>query len=324
MVGKGLRYRASLAHILHGSSGLPMSLSPRLALMLTLPPLLWAGNAVVGRSVSAMVPPLMLNALRWSLAFVLLAPLARHLLQDLTPLRARWRYFALSGLLGMGCYNALQYQALHSSTALNVTLIAASLPVWMLAIGALVYRVRPTPRQLLGATLSLAGVALVIGRGDPARLAQVRFVQGDLLMLLAVVSWAFYSWLLARPPAHMQGERRPDWDWAELLMAQLLFGLAFGWGMAGVELAVAPSAIQWGWPLALALLYVAVGPSLIAYRCWGLGVSRAGPTLAAFFGNLTPVFAALMSAALLGEWPAWYHGTAFALIAAGIAVSARR
>ncbi len=304
-----------------------MTLTPRLALMLTLPPLLWAGNAVVGRSVGPLVPPLLLNAMRWSLALallVLIARPARALLQDLAPLRRRWRYFALTGVLGMGCYNALQYQALHSSTALNVTLIAASLPVWMLSIGALFYRVWPTRRQLAGALLSLAGVALVISRGDPQRLARIEFVHGDLLMLLAVLSWAFYSWLLARPPAHMQGERRPAWDWAALLMAQMLFGLAFSWGSAGVEQAAGAAPVQWGWPLAVALAYVAIGPSLIAYRCWGLGVAEAGPALAAFFVNLTPVFAALMSAALLGEWPAWFHGAAFALIVAGIAVSSGR
>ncbi len=299
-----------------------MTLTPRLTLMLVLPPLLWAGNAVVGRAIGGLMPPLLLNAMRWTLAFLLLVPLARALLQDLTPWRARWRYFALTGLLGMGCYNALQYQALHSSTALNVTLIAASLPVWMLAIGALCYRLWPTRRQLAGALLSLAGVALVISRGHPDRLTQVTFVQGDLLMLLAVLCWAFYSWLLARPPAYLQGAQRPDWDWAAMLMAQMLFGLVFCWGSAGVEQLTQPAPVQWGWPLVLALVYVAVGPSLIAYRCWGLGVAQAGPTVAAFFGNLTPVFAALMSAALLGEGPRWFHGAAFALIAAGIVVSA--
>ncbi len=299
-------------------------LSPRLAVLLTLPPLLWAGNAVVGRLMAGSVPPLLLNAMRWTLAFALLLPLARRLFSDLGALRQRWPYFALTGLLGMGCYNALQYQALRSSSALNVTLIAASLPVWMLAVGALVYRVHPTRRQLLGALLSLLGVACVIARGDPALLAQVQFVPGDLLMLLAIFSWALYSWLLARPPAHMQGSARPHWDWAEMLMAQLLFGLVFAGGMAGVEQVYTTQPLVWGPGLVLTLLYVAIGPSLIAYRCWGLGVAQAGPSVAAFFGNLTPVFAALMSTALLGEWPQWYHGLAFVLIAAGIAVSVRR
>jgi drug/metabolite transporter (DMT)-like permease len=176
---------------------------------------------------------------------------------------------------------------------------------------------------LLGALLSLAGVALVIARGHPLALAQVHFVIGDLLMLGAIFSWAIYSWLLVRPPPSMLGTERPNWNWAEVLMAQGLFGLAFAGGSAGLEQLAGAQPIAWGPGVALALVYVAVGPSLIAYRCWGLGVAEAGPAIAAFFGNLTPVFAALMSAALLGEWPQWFHGLAFLLIAAGILVSSR-
>jgi drug/metabolite transporter (DMT)-like permease len=79
-----------------------------------------------------------------------------------------------------------------------------------------------------------------------------------------------------------------------------------------------------GWPLAAALAYVAVGPAILAYRCWGLGVQRVGPSIAGFFSNLTPLFAAVMSAAFLGELPHLYHGVAFLLIVAGIVVSSQR
>jgi len=82
--------------------------------------------------------------------------------------------------------------------------------------------------------------------------------------------------------------------------------------------------MQWGWPLISALAYVAVGPSLLAYRSWGIGVARVGPTVAGFFNNLTPLFAALMSATLLGELPRLYHAAGFVLIVGGILVSSRR
>jgi drug/metabolite transporter (DMT)-like permease len=300
-----------------------MNLTPRLTLLLTLPPLLWAGNAVVGRLVREAIPPLTFNALRWGLAFVLLAPLAWRLLARPGAALARWRGLAVLGFLGMGCYNALQYQALQTSSPLNVTLIAASLPVWMLAVGAVGFGVRPQRRQVAGAALSLLGVMVVIARGDPAALLAVHLVPGDLLMLLAIFTWAIYSWLLARPMRGLRADERPAWTWAEALMAQLMFGLLFAGALAGAEQASGPAAIQWSAPLVAALVYVAVGPSLIAYRCWGLGVAEGGPAMAAFFGNLTPVFAAVISAALLGLAPAWYHGVAFALIAAGIVVASR-
>jgi drug/metabolite transporter (DMT)-like permease len=82
--------------------------------------------------------------------------------------------------------------------------------------------------------------------------------------------------------------------------------------------------VRWSWPLAAALVYVALCPSVLAYRAWGMGVSGAGPAVAALFSNLTPLFAALISGAVLGLWPQPYHLAAFALIVAGIVVSARR
>ena len=93
---------------------------------------------------------------------------------------------------------------------------------------------------------------------------------------------------------------------------------------AGIEQAAHPPAIPWSVALAGALAYVALGPALVAYWAWGAGVARVGPTVAALFSNLTPLFTALLSLLALGQAPEWYHGVAFVLIAAGIAVSARR
>jgi drug/metabolite transporter (DMT)-like permease len=303
-----------------------LALTPRIAALMTLPPLMWAGNAVVGRLMVGEVPPLALSALRWSLAALILAPLALRVWRDGAAIRAAWPYLLAIGTLGVGSFNALQYMALETSTPINVTLINASMPVWMMAVGALVYRERMARRQLLGALLSLAGVATVMSRGAWASLLQVQFVVGDVYMLVAVIGFAVYSWMLVRPPPSMRAPRRPDWDWAAFLFVQSLFGLLVAGGAAAVEASMASHApIAWSNPLVwAALAYLAIGPSIIAYRCWGLGVARAGPALAAFFANLSPLFAALLSAWLLHEWPRPYHGVAFALIVAGILVSMPR
>ena len=305
-----------------------MHVTPRLALMLSVPPLLWAGNAVVGRLAIGSIAPLWLNAGRWALALLILLPLGWRAFGSAprrAQIAARWPHLALLSLTGVGAYNALQYLALKTSSPLNVTLIAASSPVWMLGIGALFYGEHPRRAQVIGALLSLAGVAVVLSRGEPAALLRVQLVPGDLLMLAAIFSWCVYSWLLARPPAAMQAGQRPDWHWAEFLCIQIALGLGWATAAAGVGEWLQPTtrAIVWTPWLVAAVLYVAIGPSLIAYRLWGLGVAQAGPALAAFFANLTPLFAALLSAALLGEWPSAFHGVAFALIVAGIVVSSR-
>jgi drug/metabolite transporter (DMT)-like permease len=303
-------------------------LTPRLALLLTLPPLMWAGNAVVGRAMVGHVPPLALNALRWLLAGLLLAPLARRAWRDGAAIRARFWHLLVIGTLGIGSFNALQYLALVTSTPLNVTLINASMPLWMLLVGAVGFAQHPSRGQIAGAVLSLAGVAVVLTRGTFTRLTELHFVAGDTLMLLAVLGWAVYSWLLARPPMSMRAPQRPAFaqDWAAFLFVQIAFGLIPAGGAALAEAAwTTHPPIEWSSVQVIAALaFVAVGPSLVAYRSWGLGVAEAGPALPAFFVNLSPLFAALMSATVLGERPQPFHGVAFVLIVAGIVVSILR
>jgi len=150
-------------------------------------------------------------------------------------------------------------------------------------------------------------------------------VTGDVLMLMATAAWSLYSWLLIRPPHDQPDPPSLRGNWAAWLMAQVAPGLLWSALFAGAEWTANPAlGVSWGWPLWAALLYVAAGPSILAYYCWGTGVAVAGPQVAGFFVNLTPLFAAVLSAALLGEWPKIYHLAAFALIVGGIVVSAKR
>jgi drug/metabolite transporter (DMT)-like permease len=294
-------------------------LSPATALLLTVPPLLWAGNAVVGRLVRAAVPPMTLNLLRWTIALMILLPLGRRLFRPGGALLANWRRYGLLGLLGIGLYNSLQYLALQTSTPINVTLVASSMPVWMLLVGRLCFGVPVRGKQVGGALLSIAGVLLVLSRGSWEALLAMRLVPGDVYMILATIAWSFYSWML------MQSKDPPSVraDWAAFLLAQVIYGVLWSGAFASVEWSQGARHVDWSWPVVAALLYVAAGPAVIAFRYWGAGVQRAGPSVGAFFVNLTPLFTAVLSSAFLGEPPHAYHAVAFALIVGGIVYSAR-
>ncbi|AIJ45123.1 hypothetical protein DJFAAGMI_02874 [Comamonas sp. PE63] len=295
-------------------------LKPATVAMLSLAPALWAGNAIVGRLAHDLISPFALNFFRWCIAFVLLLPLAWRVLRRNSPIWPLWRQYMLLGLLGIGCYNALLYLALKTSTPLNVTLVSSSMPVWMLAIGRLCWGIRVSRRQMGGALLSVLGVAVVMSRGDWQTLLDLHFVPGDLFMVLATIAWAFYTWLLSRS----SGPQEVKSHWASFLLAQIVFGLLWSGLFTGGEALLGEFRLVPGWPLLGSLLFIAVGPAILAYRFWGMGVQRATPAIAGFFGNLIPLFTALLSIPVLGETPHLYHALAFALIVTGIVVSSRK
>ncbi|MBS1186789.1 MAG: transporter of the superfamily [Burkholderiaceae bacterium] len=270
--------------------------------------------------VRALVSPMTLNLLRWAIAMVILMPLAGFIFRSGSELWGSWKRFAILGLLSVGLYNSLQYLALQSSSPINVTLVAASMPFWMLLIGKLFYGVRIGFKRVVGAVLSIAGVLLVLSRGEWHVLLAMHLVPGDLYMIVATIAWACYSWMLTRPkePESIRG------NWSAFLMAQIGFGVIWSAVFTAGEWAIGSHRIEWSWGLAAALLFVAIGPAIIALRCWGMGVQRAGPTVAGFFSNLTPLFAAIFSAAFLGETPHLYHLAAFGMIVGGIVFSAQR
>jgi drug/metabolite transporter (DMT)-like permease len=305
-------------------SVVPHALTPRNAALLLIPPLLWAGNAVIGRMIADQIPPITLNFFRWALAFVLVLPLAHSMLRRNSPLWAHWKRYTLLGLLGVGLYNSFLYLALQTSTPINVTLVGSSMPVFMLLVGALFFKQTVRKRQMMGALLSILGVMVVLCRGDWQALANVHLVIGDVFVLMATAAWSWYSWLLARTQEPAEARS----NWANFLMSQMVFGLFWSAAFSGAEWAgftgIADAHISWSWPLVAALVYVSVGPAVLAYRFWGLGVQNVGPNIAGFFVNLIPVFTATLSALVLGEMPQVYHAAAFALIISGIVVSSRK
>jgi drug/metabolite transporter (DMT)-like permease len=291
-------------------------LTPATAALLVLPPLFWAGNAVVARALVGHFPPLALSFWRWALAFAILLPFAaRSLHTHRATLRTHWRMLTAIAFLGVASYNSLQYLALQTSGPVNATLIGASGPAAGLVIGAALYGIRATRRQWLGAAISIAGVLWVIARGDVANLLKLQFAVGDLVMLLATVLWSFYTWLLRR--------HRPPLPMTAFLTVQIALGTLMILPAYLAELlwvgrvpAATPANLA-------ALAYVVLLPSIVAYYCWDRGVARAGAVLPMYFTNLTPVFAALLATFFLTEPIGLHHFVGGALILLGIHLASR-
>ena len=282
--------------------------------LLTVTALFWAGNSIVGRAARDLVPPAALSFWRWTFALLLLLPLAwPHLKRDWPVLRANWPIVALLGALAIGSFNILLYTGLQSTTALNSMLIQSAQPALVLIAGALVMGDRTSLRQVAGVLISLAGVLAIIARGDPAMLWGLRLNIGDAIISVAVLIWALYSVLLRRRPAVHP---------LSFLAASMVVGIAVIAPVYAHEL--------WSGRLivpvmgsALAIAYVSIFPSFLAYLFFNRGVELIGSAATGQYMNVMPLMGAGLAMLFLGEALHLFHVAGLALIVAGILVAGR-
>jgi drug/metabolite transporter (DMT)-like permease len=261
--------------------------------------------------VADLIPPVAFAFWRWTLAFALILPFAlRQLARDRREIVRCWKIMLFLSLLGISSFNTLLYTAVHTTTAINGALIQSIMPAVIVLLSLVLYRERIASRQLAGVVLCILGAALIVLRGDLKRLLATSFVQGDLLMLIAVSVYGLYSVLLRRRPAIHP---------LSFLAATFALGAAGLFPAYLAELAVAGPFAP-GREIVLSILYVAVFPSIIAYFCWNRGVERVGPNRAGLFINLIPAFASLLSVGVLGESIQLYHIGGMGLIAGGMAL----
>lgn len=272
-------------------------------LLLALTPLLWAGNWVLARVIVQDLSPIVLTAARWTLATLLLVVIARR---DLAPLPSRrdLARMALLGWVGIAGYTVIQYMALEHTTAINGSLVFSTNPVVTVLLAALWLRERIGWRQVAGALLSMAGVAIILtGGGGAWQFARLN--PGDLLVVFSTLLWALYS-LLGRLVLDRHSPLVVT-TWAALASLPAL------WIAAAVDLGQRPLP-----PLTalhgLSLVYMAVFPSLLGFVWWYVGVRALGAGVASIFGNLLPVYTAALSVLFLGETVAAAH------LAGGLAV----
>ena len=279
-------------------------------LLLTLSALIWSGNFVVSRAMNNVIPPAGFVFWRWLVAAVVLAPIAVPKLRREWPIiRANLRLIGICGLFGVTLFNFLIYTAVHTTTAINASLVNSSIPVFILMFARIFYGQRVTLRQHLGIALSLAGVATIILQGDPTRIRTLTFNQGDLLVLLAAVAWALYSIALRRYPQGLNP--------FVFVFCISVWGLILLIPIYALEIS-SGKLITLNRATVLSIGYVGVCASVIATMTWNSGLRRVGAHLGGQFIHLMPAFSTILAVVFLGERLRSFHLAGITLIFVGI------
>lgn len=285
-------------------------------LLLTLTPLFWSCNWIIGRALHEDVPPLAMTFFRWLFAVLMLAPFALpHVVRDLPVLRRHWRTMLLLGALGVGSHNALAYLGLNYTTATNGVILNSFIPVMIIALSWVFTDERLTRLQLAGVAVSLLGVLAILSHGSVDTLAFLRLNAGDLLVILSMAVWSVYTILLRRRPTGLN-------------TLSFLFVLAVIGDLCMLPFWLGEMAfgrmIVWSSETLAALVAIALFSSILAYLFWNRGVAEVGANVAGLFLHLMPVYGVLLAWVFLDERLAPYHVAGIALILMGIWITSRR
>ena len=211
-------------------------------------------------------------------------------------------------LVGISGFNTLLYVAVHTTTAINGALIQTTMPALIILISLLAFKEKVTRLQSLGVALCILGAGLVVLRGRVSTFLDLSFVQGDVLMLAAVLLYAFYSAFL---------QRRPSIHPLSFLLYTFALGALGLLPLYLLELMFSPPIVL-NFEVVASVLYVAAFPSIVAYFCWNRGVEAIGANRAGLFINFIPVFASIMAIIWLGESLRAFHLIGMLLIFSGM------
>lgn len=277
--------------------------------------IVWSFNFVAGRGLVDAMPPCTLAFGRWFVAFCAVLPFAiPSLRREWRHFFVHWRYYLIVSAIGIAYFNTAIYSAAHSTTALNLSLIATSSPLFTVLLARIFFGEGIGPARIAGIAVALAGIALLLSRGDLSILASLSFRSGDLLMLSAALGFSLYTLLVRKQP---KGVGQASCFAVTFgLGALMLLPLVVHELAGGGEVRVSPALVG-------GLLYMGLGASLLAFWCWARAIGAIGPSRASIIYYSLPLFSGIEAVLFLGEPVLWVHFVSGALILGGLVLATR-
>jgi drug/metabolite transporter (DMT)-like permease len=235
-----------------------------------------------------------------------------QLVKEWSLVRSHLPYMVVTAFLGITCFNTLIYIAGHTTTAMNLSLIAITFPVFIVLISRMLFNEKLTLKKFAGILLVMSGVIFLVTRGEISRLLRIELVAGDLLMLSAALIFAVFTILLKYKPGNISLH---TFQFA-LFSIGLFFLLPFFiWEQAG------SAGMILNQTTVGAILYVGIFASLLAFLSWNRAILSLGPSRAGMIYYTLPLFSGILAFLFIGEDIGLIHGASLVLIVSGIVMA---
>ena len=287
------------------------------AIYLVCATLFWAGNFIVGKTASINeIPPISLNFYRWFIAWLILLPFTfRELIKKKNYILNNIGFFIVLGITAVTIFNSALFYSLKFTQVISGVLMISTVPVMIIFISSLLKIEKTNFFQIIGVGLSLTGVLFIITKADIGLLKNLDFNRGDLIMIIAMFSWATYSALLKK--------KKYELSQISLLQVVISFGVIFLIPLYFIDMNMGNS-IKLEKPFFLTLTYVVLFPGLASFFFWIKGVALIGANRSGVFLHLMPIFGAVLAMIIFDEKFMFYHLLGAVFILMGIILSNRK
>ncbi|USD68070.1 DMT family transporter [Vibrio sp. SCSIO 43136] len=270
---------------------------------------IWSGNAIVNKLAVETIEPTAMSFYRWFFAVLILTPFCLpSVIRDWKTIRPYTMKLVALAALGMVLNQSLGYFAAVTTSASNMALITSLVPLLAVFFSLPLLGKKISMLSIVGAVISLAGLAFMLGHGDILFLFHNAATVGDGLMVLAALVYALYCVLIKR-------WTMPLTNWQFVYM-QGVFAVAMLCPVWLTSDNIIPPAES-----AHLIAYAAVGASVIAPFLWVKAIDRIGADGAAMFMNLLPVITILFAAQLLDETITVFHLVGGLMVITGVMLS---
>lgn len=257
-------------------------------LLLFIVGLIWGINPTAIKLALNEFNPMIFNSLRFSISALLSWGMLGLTSQKLLPEKKDILSLALLGFIGHTAYQVLFICGINLTTAANTSLLLATIPVWVAALGAVTKEEVAGTLTWLGIGTSVLGIALVSASGDLSLGGSS--VLGDIMVVSGTFFYALYtlkSKKLLRKYSPLQYS-----TWTMTVGALALIFSSVGQVQDWAEVGLA----GWGGLAFSSVLAIALG-----YYVWSNGIQKLGSARTAIYNNLTPVTAMVFSSLFLDE-----------------------
>ena len=278
--------------------------------------LLWSVNFVIASGIKGHIPPVGLAFWRWTIACVVLAPFAiKSTIRNRIEIKKNIRFLALTAVLGITIFNTLIYFAGKTTSAVNLSLIAISIPLFIVAISRIAFKEKVSNTKIIGILTIILGVLILITKGSLQSLLQIKFAIGDLIMLIACFFFASYTILVRLKPKELPSK---VFLFSVFVLGVLFLFPFYLWEHLYYKKVVFDSTTIF------ATTYVGIFASLVSYYLWNEAITLIGTQKTALIYYLIPVFSGVLAYFFLNQNIVLSQIISMGIIIAGLFITNRK